>query len=161
MGLGGGRAGLPNDDWHTGHPARIALEDTPYSLLREESSATGALNLPIPPPDFEGREVDMYRVITNLLARRLVTLTGDLGMGKSALAAAICSYVADRSMFLDGVVYLRLQGVSTHEEFLATVLRGLMAGPARVTARLEYILNTRPKFGAAVSNIKPAQPTYR
>jgi hypothetical protein len=32
---------------------------------------------PSPPPDFEGREVDMYRVITTLHARRLVTLIGN------------------------------------------------------------------------------------
>ena len=71
-------------------------------------------NLPVPPPDFEGREVDMYRVITMLLARRLVSLVGDEGVGKSALAAAVCTYIADRGMFEDGVIFLRAQNITTH-----------------------------------------------
>ena len=72
-------------------------------------------HLPAPPPDFEGREVDMYRVITMLLNRRLVSLVGDEGVGKSALAAAVCTYIADRGMFGDGVVFLRAQNITTHE----------------------------------------------
>lgn len=96
-------------------------------------------SLPLPPPDFEGREVDMYRVITILLARRLVTLVGEAGVGKSSLVASVCTYVADRELFADGVFYLRAQGISTHQDFLIKLYDGLKIGPPRVAARLHSL----------------------
>lgn len=96
-------------------------------------------SLPTPPPDFEGREVDMYRVITTLLARRLVTLIGDQGVGKSSLTASVCTYVADRNMFPDGVMYLRAKSINTHANFLVALQRSLLGGPPRVIQRLTTV----------------------
>ena len=75
---------------------------------------------PSAPPDFEGREVDMYRVITTLSSRRLVTLIGELGVGKSSLASAVCTYVSDRAMFGHGVVYVRAIGIKKYPDFLSS-----------------------------------------
>ena len=52
--------------------------------------------LPRPPEDFVGREVDMYRTLSQLTVRRMVTVIGPAGCGKSALGSALCQYLAAR-----------------------------------------------------------------
>lgn len=99
-------------------------------------------HLPSPPPDFEGREVDMHRVITTLLSRRLVTLVGDLGMGKSALSSSICAYCADRRMYEDGVLYLRSTNVKLHKDFLFNLQRCILQGPYKISNILKEINET-------------------
>ena len=44
---------------------------------------------PPPPLDYEGREADMHRCITTIISKSLITLVGEEGLGKSALAAAV------------------------------------------------------------------------
>lgn len=74
--------------------------------------------LPSPPADFEGREVIMNNLIRNVLDRRLVSLVGEEGMGKSAVAAAVCKYLADREVFPDSIVYVKGKGVRDFRTFL-------------------------------------------
>lgn len=81
--------------------------------------------LPEPPEDFEGREVDMYEVITALHKRHLVSIVGERGLGKSAVAVAAMRYLTERSVFENGAVYVKLQHVSTYEGFLNTFQRAL------------------------------------
>lgn len=114
---------------------------------------SGTSSLPPPPPDFEGREVDMYRVITTLLERRLVSLVGSLGCGKTSLTTSLCTYVADRTLFPDGVFYMRVTNISSHSAFLNTLLRGLFAGPKRVVERLHEIRNTSLEFQSVTASI--------
>lgn len=114
---------------------------------------SGSSSLPPPPPDFEGREVDMYRVITTLLERRLVSLVGSSGVGKTALTTSLCTYVADRTMFPDGVFYMRVTNITSHSVFLTTLLRGLFAGPNRVAERLHEIRNTSMAFQSVTASI--------
>jgi ABC-type enterochelin transport system ATPase subunit len=99
-------------------------------------------HLPSPPPDFEGREVDMHRVITTLLSRRLVTLVGDLGMGKSALSSSVCAYCADRRMYEDGVLYLRSTNVKLHKDFLFNLQICLLQGPYKISNIFKEINET-------------------
>jgi hypothetical protein len=102
----------------------------------------GNMCLPNTSPDFEGREVDMYRVITTLLARRQVTLVGDLGVGKSSLTAAVCMYVADRGLFPDGVFYTKAQGIQSHSAFLTMLLRTLRIGPPKVIEQFNRLTSS-------------------
>lgn len=92
--------------------------------------------VPSPPPDFEGREVDMYRVISTLKERRLVSVVGDAGFGKSAIVAAVCRYVMDRCMFSDGVLFVRLAGLTTHRQCLLAVINALSRGPKKASDSL-------------------------
>ena len=46
-----------------------------------------------------------------LLRRRLVTVSGRSGVGKTALALAAAHYVSERACFRDSVVFVPLQGV--------------------------------------------------
>jgi hypothetical protein len=58
----------------------------------------GAL-LPPPPESFVGRKVDVYNVLLRVAKRRLVSLCGGAGVGKSVLAAAVARYIAERRLF--------------------------------------------------------------
>lgn len=69
---------------------------------------------PQPPDDFLGREVEVYRVVDALARRRkLISIVGATGVGKSALVSAVARYAAERRFFADGIIYLRLHGAST------------------------------------------------
>eukprot|EP01035_Chromulina_nebulosa_P018081 gene18081-23729_t len=92
----------------------------------EKDPSANSVSLPQAPPDYEGREVDMHRVITTLLSRRLVTLVGDFGVGKSALSAAVCTYVAERGIFSDGVIFVRAQPLKSHSELLQYLKLAIM-----------------------------------
>jgi len=83
-------------------------------------SSPGSKYVPAPPVDFVGREVDTYRVIRDISKQRLVTLVGVPGVGKTSLACAACTYMADRRLSLleDGVLFLKAKGVTSYPEFL-------------------------------------------
>ena len=62
----------------------------------------------LPSGGFIGREVMVYGVIQLLLERRLVTLYGERGIGKSSVAAAVCRMLLDRvemTEFTEGIIY--------------------------------------------------------
>lgn len=133
--------------------ASSSFVDSARRLFNVDNGIAMNSTLPVTSPDFEGREVDMYRVISTLLARRLVTITGQTGVGKSALTAAVCTYVADRGMFSDGVVYVRLQGVYSHRAFLSAVLRALSAGPSPIERELQRLKASSPDYTSAADAI--------
>lgn len=110
-------------------------------------------SLPAPPPDFEGRKEDMYRVITTINSRRLTSLVGSHGCGKSALATVLCTYVADRAMFQDGVFYIRLGGVTSHSRFLHLLLKGLFAGPPKIAEKLIALRHSSEAFISATAQL--------
>lgn len=88
----------------------------------------------------------MYRVITTLLARRLVSLVGDDGVGKSSLAAAVCTYIADRNLFEDGVVFVRVGDRGSHDLFLDALLQALARGHPTIAGRYRH---AKAQAGAA------------
>ena len=53
---------------------------------------------PIPPLCFVGREIPMQAVVREIMnrERRLVTITGEKGIGRSSLACAVCHYINQR-----------------------------------------------------------------
>jgi len=91
-------------------------------------SSPGSKYVPAPPVDFVGREVDTYRVIRDISKQRLVTLVGVPGVGKTSLACAACTYMADRRLSLleDGVLFLKAKGVSTYPAFLLAMMQLLV-----------------------------------
>ena len=58
---------------------------------------------PSPPQFFLGREVDMYIVLNLLLVKRLVSVIGDVGVGRSSLVCALCHYVNERKTTMNHV----------------------------------------------------------
>jgi hypothetical protein len=89
---------------------------------------------PRPPEDFLGREVDTYLVVERLARRRrLVSVVGRTGLGKSALLAAATQYVSERRFFEDGVIFLKLHGATSSEQ----VEKALRDALARVRGSTE------------------------
>ena len=73
-----------------GHACMSVMDDETMSSPSDDSNGNHDDDdfnqcWPSPPPDFEGREVDMYRVITTLHTRRLVTLIGNKHISKFIL----------------------------------------------------------------------------
>jgi len=85
------------------------------------------IRLPKPPPDFEGREVLMNGVIRPILERRLVSLVGEDGVGKSTVAVAVANYIADRELFADSIVFFRAQGITNYKCFLLSLQQSLLS----------------------------------
>uniref|UniRef100_A0A7S1CX06 NACHT domain-containing protein n=1 Tax=Cyclophora tenuis TaxID=216820 RepID=A0A7S1CX06_CYCTE len=65
---------------------------------------------PTPPQFFLGREVDMYHVLGFVLTKRLVSVVGDTGCGRSSLVCALCHYINERSstiMEVDRIFFVK------------------------------------------------------
>jgi hypothetical protein len=97
--------------------------------------------LPATAEAFIGRNVETYRVITGVLDRRLVSVTGPAGVGKTAVAVAGLNYLAQRHHFSDGVVYVDCAGTRDAPE---------LAGRLRVQVG-------RSVVAAAVATIAPRE----
>ena len=60
------------------------------NMMQEDPSPTS-------PQFFLGREVDMYHVLGAILTKRLVSVIGEQGVGRSSLVCAICHYINERA----------------------------------------------------------------
>jgi hypothetical protein len=52
---------------------------------------------PTPPQFFLGREVEMYFVLKAILTKRLVSVVGEPGVGRSSVVCALCHYINERA----------------------------------------------------------------
>ena len=107
--------------------------------------------LPAPPEDFLGRETDLYRLLQRVLERRFVSLSGRAGVGKTALAAGLCAYVAERATSLmgGGVAYVALDELEGTGAAGAPPADFTAVLDARVRAELRRVADGAPKSGAA------------
>lgn len=55
----------------------------------------------------------MHQVIASALSRRLVTLVGHKGVGKTSVAVAVATYLSQRSVFRRGVCWVSVAGSET------------------------------------------------
>jgi len=117
-----------------------ALSDVHLAILRAElprspapvpapAAARRHTNLPAQLTSFVGRDEDLERVASRLLAEsRLVTLTGPGGAGKTRLAVETGARVADE--LADGVWFVPLASVRDASDVPQAVLTALGAWPA-------------------------------
>jgi predicted ATPase/class 3 adenylate cyclase len=103
--------------WQLGPAAFPPLRTTPAA----------SDSLPVIVSSFLGREAEIRQVVDLVDQRRLVTLVGAGGIGKSRLA--ICAARAMGSRFPDGLWWCDLQVATDTEGFGHAVLRGLGAVP--------------------------------
>ncbi|CAE7251110.1 unnamed protein product, partial [Symbiodinium necroappetens] len=93
--------------------------------------------LPARVEDFMGREVDIWRLLCHLKSRRLVTLSGSKGIGKTALMVAAGRFVQMRrgDSFQDGFqeVWLGCDIPSKISQSLQDLLRALQELQARAS----------------------------
>ena len=112
-------------NWPVGRPhANLGL----FSGLDISDTSPDTSHIPSPPEDFEGREIDMHQVISLVLARRLVVLLGDSGMGKTSVVCACCQYMEERCFFENGIKFFRMNFVNNHEDFLKLLDMNIVKG---------------------------------
>jgi hypothetical protein len=111
------------------------------------------IRIPSPPADFEGREVIMNNIIRNILDRKFISLVGEDGVGKSAVAGAICKYMADREYFTDAIIYLKLKGIKDYSAFLIVLKNALLAsGNNNVTRKMQELLHQQHHHHGSTSS---------
>ena len=98
-----------------GDHAEVIFPELPDGQARNLSRTALPNNLPAMPEGFVGRSIDTQCVVELLTERRLVTITGAPGIGKTALSIAAGHYLNERHRFGQGVFLVRLRGIPSAE----------------------------------------------
>jgi predicted ATPase/class 3 adenylate cyclase len=119
------------------HPEHLFQIDVPglrseFPALRSATATVG--DLPSRLTSFIGRDVELGEIADLLGERRLVTLTGPGGIGKTSLAVETARSVANH--FADGAWFVPLADLEDPSDVRATIARaiGLHDGPGRPAA---------------------------
>jgi hypothetical protein len=103
-----------------------------------KTATSGAGNLPAPTTSFVGRERELCELVDALAARRLVTVTGVGGSGKTRLALEVARRVEDQHR--DGVRLVELAGLGTDALVPAAMLGALgMREPTAGRSASEFL----------------------
>ncbi|SFB13757.1 Predicted ATPase [Nocardioides alpinus] len=148
------------------------LDAVPARTPRATPGPSGARprDLPVPASPLVGRGDDISRVGDLLRTRRLVTLSGPGGVGKTRLALAVATAVRDR--YADGVTLVELAPLLEPGQVLPAVADALDAGrePGRTVAddiverlrgqqlllvldNVEHLLDAAPDVAALVEAV--------
>jgi predicted ATPase/class 3 adenylate cyclase len=115
------------------HAFGVSAEDVPW-LEREPTTVRATVgNLPVPVTEWFGSVAELHRRVANLPQRRLVTLTGPGGVGKTRMALEAAAAAADE--FRDGVWFVELAPV---------------AEPGSVALAVAATLSIPPESGVSV-----------
>jgi predicted ATPase/DNA-binding SARP family transcriptional activator len=116
-------------------------------VLRQELRPTPTRPGPaVPISSFVGRDADLDRVRRELADRRVLTLCGPGGVGKTRLARHAAAAVVDR--YADGVLVVELAGAGPDavEATVAAALRLSDAGPGSLRHRIVEVLAVRQQL---------------
>ena len=128
---------LPSDP--SAHSNPLISEDVPRGELSIEEPDLPETNLPVRPQTYTGRSIEMYHIIREVFANRVVTITGAGGIGKTTIAREVARWFHSRGHFPDGIFSIDLREVKTAEgitAFLGAVLEAPLAEPEDI---IEYL----------------------
>lgn len=94
---------------------RTLFSDIPPGRWTDASAPPVPHTIPAIPENFLGRNFLIQKVIACLSKKRLVTLTGARGIGKTSVAVAAARYIWKRSHF-DGVFMVDLRKLLAHDD---------------------------------------------
>lgn len=130
-------------------PARIAFRAAAVVLMEADDSVPVAYSatLPAQTTSFLGRDKESLD-LTGLLrgGRRLVTLTGPPGVGKTRLALRVASALAGTDAYPAGAVFVELAAVQDHTGVLAAIAAALGVREKRGPS-IEAAFTTRSRAG--------------
>jgi hypothetical protein len=94
---------------------------------------------PSPPEFFMGREVDTYYVLKEVLGKRLVSVVGERGIGRSSVVCALCHYINERALtIIDRIYFVPANRHKRHplrslvQRFLKKLIEGEKSRPVDV-----------------------------
>ncbi|HEY2540730.1 MAG TPA: winged helix-turn-helix domain-containing protein, partial [Stellaceae bacterium] len=105
----------------------------------EPGSALPPTNLPAPVSELIGRDAELEEILGLIAARRLVTLTGAGGIGKTSLGLAVARHLLPK--FADGVWVIELAPLTDPDLVPATVATALGLDPADDVVSPERVAN--------------------
>eukprot|EP00658_Telonema_sp_P-2_P034844 TRINITY_DN25414_c0_g3_i3.p1 TRINITY_DN25414_c0_g3~~TRINITY_DN25414_c0_g3_i3.p1 ORF type:complete len:520 (+),score=109.27 TRINITY_DN25414_c0_g3_i3:80-1639(+) len=133
--------------------SEILFNDT--ELCNPGKAAAPALALlaqddvPAVPEGFMGRSLEVYEAVCGTLDRRLVTITGAAGLGKSAVAVSMANYLSERrnDSFVaacgDGVCFVDGGQIETAAQLEGVIASGLTRGKETAIATSMIIRQMR------------------
>ena len=149
---------LPHDTTHDSGILPLLPLLPWYLALGEGKDNFGALlgaqhqRLPQPNLFLAGRNIEAYDIVSGLMCRpstfdrRIVSISGCAGVGKSCLAVFALNYMVDRHHFLDGVIYVHISGCGIGIRALMLALDGAIAGAFGTP---QHVDPTAPQWGPA------------
>ena len=124
------------------------FEGTPGEVI-DRSTPLCQSNVPALSEHFIGRQQQMHKAVQALTGkRRCVCLVGAGGIGKSALAVAVCDYVRLRHVFCDGTFHVDARGLADVQQLtyaIASALQLTIATDATERMVRDEVIGTSPR----------------
>ncbi|CAI2386019.1 unnamed protein product [Moneuplotes crassus] len=114
-------------------------------------------NLPTKPAPFVGRNQDVRRVLQILKeGKRLITITGEPGIGKTTVAHAVIHYLKERNeeLIKNGVVFLSGNNCASLPTWLHTFNTKIIEANEKVSVKLQNKKDTLQVFKEIMKKIK-------
>lgn len=78
-------------------------------------------NLPAIPEHFTGRELDVETLKSKIVEKRLITIKGTPGIGKTGLAIKIGHTISEEETFKDGIYFISLRNTTSEDSIRFTI----------------------------------------
>ncbi len=121
------------------HLVELVAEEVAEGVVTVEESRLSRTNLPTRPGVFTGRSREIFDLANEVLATRLVTITGAGGIGKTAVAREVARWFHSRGHFPDGVISIDLRQAETIEEIIAMLGASLEAEFSDIEDVVRYL----------------------
>ena len=129
---------LPNEN-PSFHLVELVTQEVSGGVVTIEGPRLSKTNLPTRPGAFTGRSREMFELVNEVLANRLITITGSGGIGKTAVAREVARWFHSRGHFPDGVISIDLRQAETIEEIIAMLGASIEAEFSETNHVVEYL----------------------